>query len=69
MKEVPPLPGERSIAGSRPWDAAEKETKKALVESFAADKELVGPLFSSTTDGRWVTVDRPRMPRSGEPTI
>ena len=59
MKEVPPLPGEESLYGwiKSVWDAAEKnpETKKVLVESFdAADKELVGPFFDFTTNGRLV---------------
>ena len=59
MKEVPPLPGEEALCGwiKSVWDAAEKnpETKKVLVESFAAaDKELVGPFFDFTTNGRQV---------------
>ena len=59
MKEVPPLPGEEALYGwiASVWDAAEKnpDTKKALVESFAAaDKELVGPLFQFQYNGRSV---------------
>ena len=59
MKEVPPLPGEEALYKwiASVWDAAEKnpETKKALVESFAAaDKELVGPLFQFQYNGRSV---------------
>ena len=57
MKEVPPLPGEEALYRwiASVWDAAEKnpDTKKALVESFAAaDKELVGPLFQFQYNGR-----------------
>jgi hypothetical protein len=59
MKEVPPLPGEEALYRwiASVWDAAAKnpETKKALVESFAAaDKELVGPLFQFQYNGRSV---------------
>ena len=59
MKEVPPLPGEEALYGwiKSVWDAAEKspETKKALIESFAAaDKELVAPLFQFQYNGRAV---------------
>ncbi len=43
MKEVPPLPGEEALYGwiASVWDAAAKnpDTKKALVESFAAADE------------------------------
>ena len=46
MKEVAPLPGEEALYGwiASVWDAADKnpDTKKALVESFAAaDEEIV----------------------------
>jgi hypothetical protein len=59
MKEVPPLPGEEALYRwiASVWAAAEKnpDTKKALVESFAAaDKELVGPLFQFQYNGRSV---------------
>lgn len=57
MKEVPPLPGEEALYGwiKSVWDAAEKnpDTKKALVESFAAaNEELVNPLFQFQYNGR-----------------
>ena len=57
MKEVPPLPGEEALYRwiASVWDAAEKnpDTKKALIESFfAADEELVGPLFQFQYNGR-----------------
>ena len=57
MKEVPPLPGEEALYGwiASVWDAAAKnpETKKALIESFAAaDEELVKPLFQFQYNGR-----------------
>jgi len=57
MKEVAPLPGEEALYRwiASVWDAAEKnpDTKKALIESFAAtDKELVGPLFQFQYNGR-----------------
>ena len=57
MKEVPPLPGEEALYGwiASVWDAAAKnpETKKALIESFAAaDAELVQPLFQFQYNGR-----------------
>ena len=59
MKEVPPLPGEEALYGwiASVWDAAAKnpETKKALIESFAAaDEELVEPLFQFQYNGRSV---------------
>ena len=59
MKEVPPLPGEEALYGwiASVWDAAAKnpETKKALIESFAAaDEELVKPLFQFQYNGRSV---------------
>ena len=59
MKEVPPLPGEEALYRwiKSVWDAADKnpDTKKALVESFAAaDKELVRPLFQFQYNGRSV---------------
>ena len=59
MKEVPPLPGEEALYGwiASVWDAAAKnpETKKALVESFAAaDDELVEPWFQFQYNGRSV---------------
>ena len=59
MKEVPPLPGEEALYKwiASVWDAAEKnpDTKKALIESFAAaDEELVGPLFQFQYNGRSV---------------
>ena len=59
MKEVPPLPGEEALYSwiASVWDAAAKnpDTKKALVESFAAaDKDLVGPLFQFQYNGRSV---------------
>jgi hypothetical protein len=59
MKEVAPLPGEEALYRwiASVWDAAEKnpDTKKALVESFAAaDTELVGPLFQFQYNGRSV---------------
>ena len=57
MKEVPPLPGEEALTRwiASVWDAAAKnpDTKKALIESFAAaDKELVEPLFHFQYNGR-----------------
>jgi hypothetical protein len=57
MKEVPPLPGEEALYRwiASVWDAAEKnpDTKKALVESFAAaEQELVTPLFQFQYNGR-----------------
>ena len=74
MKEVPPLPGEEALYRwiASVWDAAAKnpETKKALVESFAAaDEELVGAarFSSNTTAGRSATAGPcRRMPRRGE---
>ena len=68
MKEVPPLPGEEALYKwiASVWEAAEKnpDTKKALVESFAAaDKELVGPLFQFQYNGR---ADGQRLDRAGE---
>ena len=57
MKEVPPLPGEEALYRwiASVWDAAAKnpETKKALIELFAAaDEELVKPLFQFQYNGR-----------------
>ena len=57
MKEVPPLPGEEALYRwiASVWDAAAKnpETKKALVESFAAaEQELVSPLFQFQYNGK-----------------
>ena len=59
MKEVPPLPGEEALYRwiASVWDAAAKnpDTKKALVESFAAaEYELVDPLFQFQYNGRSV---------------
>ena len=62
MKEVPPLPGEEAlyaldrVACGTPLQRT-PETKKALVESFAAaDEELVKPLFQFQYNG---TVPQP----------
>jgi len=67
MKLVPPIPGEEALYGwiNSVFAAAEKdpEIKKALVESFfAADKELIAPLFQWKYNGRpagngWNTQD------------
>lgn len=59
MKEVPPLPGEEALYGwiKSVWHAAAKnpDTKKALVASFfAAESELVSPLFDFQYNGRSV---------------
>ena len=59
MKEVPPMPREEALYGwiSSVWDAAARnsETKRALVESFAAaDEELVKQLFEFQYNGRSV---------------
>ena len=56
MKEVPPLPGEEALYKwiASVWEAAETnpDTKKALVDSFAAaDEELVAPLFQFQYNG------------------
>ena len=59
MKEVPPLPGEEALYRwiASVWEAAAKnpDTKKALIESFAAaEKELVEPFFQFQYNGRAV---------------
>ena len=65
MKEVPPLPGEEALYGwiASVWEAAAKnpDTKKALVESFAAADERTRRAALSVPiqrPGGWQRLDR-----------